>query len=41
MTPNIGTGKAMEPGTFWLGLIDDVRVYDTVLSAEEISALVQ
>jgi hypothetical protein len=23
----IGTGKAMEPGTFWSGLIDDVRIY--------------
>jgi len=25
---NIGTSKAMEPGTFWLGLIDDVRIYN-------------
>lgn len=24
---NIGTGKAFEDGTFWSGLIDDVRVY--------------
>ena len=24
---NIGTGKAMEAGTFWSGLIDDVRIY--------------
>ena len=24
---NIGTGKAFEAGTFWSGLIDDVRVY--------------
>jgi len=23
----IGTGKAMEPGSFWSGLIDDVRIY--------------
>ena len=23
----IGTGKAMEPGTYWSGLIDDVRIY--------------
>jgi len=23
----IGTGKAVEPGTFWSGLIDDVRIY--------------
>jgi Tol biopolymer transport system component len=25
---DIGTGKNMEPGTFWSGLIDDVRIYD-------------
>jgi len=24
----IGTGKAMEAGTFWSGLIDDVRIYN-------------
>jgi len=24
---NLGTGKAFEDGTFWSGLIDDVRVY--------------
>jgi N-acetylneuraminic acid mutarotase len=24
----IGTGKAMEPGSFWTGLIDDVRIYN-------------
>jgi hypothetical protein len=24
----IGTGKDMEPGTFWAGLIDDVRIYN-------------
>jgi len=24
----IGTGKAMEPGSFWFGLIDDVRIYN-------------
>ena len=23
----IGAGKAMEAGTFWSGLIDDVRIY--------------
>jgi len=28
----IGTGKAMEPGTYWSGLIDDVRVYNRVVS---------
>ena len=24
----IGTGKAREPGTYWSGLIDDVRIYN-------------
>ncbi len=24
----IGTGKAMEPGSFFSGLIDDVRIYN-------------
>ena len=28
----IGTGKAMEPGTYFSGLIDDVRVYNRVVS---------
>jgi len=28
----IGTGKAMEPGTYFSGLIDDVRVYNQVVS---------
>jgi hypothetical protein len=25
---HIGTGQGMEPGAFWSGLIDDVRVYN-------------
>jgi hypothetical protein len=25
---SIGAGKAMEAGTFWSGLIDDVRIYN-------------
>jgi N-acetylneuraminic acid mutarotase len=28
----IGTGKAMEPGSFWSGLIDDVRIYSRAVS---------
>ncbi|MHC4309960.1 MAG: Kelch repeat-containing protein [Planctomycetota bacterium] len=28
----IGTGKAMEPGTFWSGLIDDVRIYNRAVN---------
>jgi gluconolactonase len=27
----IGTGNAMAPGTFWSGLIDDVRIYNRVV----------
>ena len=27
----IGTGKAMEPGTYFSGLIDDVRIYNRVV----------
>ena len=29
---HIGTDKAMNPGTFWSGLIDDVRVYNRAVS---------
>ncbi|MHC4542376.1 MAG: LamG-like jellyroll fold domain-containing protein [Planctomycetota bacterium] len=28
----IGTGKNKEPGTFWSGLIDDVRIYDRTIT---------
>ena len=35
----IGAGKDLEPGTFWSGLIDDIRIYSVALSAEEIEAL--
>ncbi|MFZ2148535.1 MAG: LamG-like jellyroll fold domain-containing protein [Sedimentisphaerales bacterium] len=27
----IGTGKAMEPGTYWSSLIDDVRIYNRAI----------
>ena len=27
----IGTGKVMEPGTYWSGLIDDVRIYSRAI----------
>jgi hypothetical protein len=37
----IGTGKAMEPGTYFSGLIDDVRIYDRVLNPEQIAELAQ
>ena len=25
---NIGAGKALEPGSFWSGLLDDIRIYN-------------
>ena len=28
----IGTGKVIEVGTFWSGLIDDVRIYNRAIS---------
>lgn len=28
----IGCGKAMESGTYWSGLIDDVRIYNRAVS---------
>jgi hypothetical protein len=28
----IGAGSRLEPGTFWSGLIDDVRIYNRVVS---------
>jgi hypothetical protein len=37
----IGAGKNLDPGTFWTGLIDDVRIYDVALTAEEIEGFVQ
>ena len=37
----IGTGKNLEAETFFSGLIDDVRIYDRVLTPEQISALAQ
>ena len=37
----IGTSKYLDAGTFFSGLIDDVRIYNQALNAEEIAALVQ
>ena len=36
---HIGAGKSLEASSFWFGLIDDVRIYDQALSAEEIEKL--
>jgi hypothetical protein len=37
----IGVGKNLEAGTFFSGLIDDVRIYNIALNAERIAALAQ
>jgi hypothetical protein len=37
----IGCGKGLESGTFWSGLIDDVRIYNQALDETEIAALAQ
>jgi hypothetical protein len=37
----IGAGSGLESGTFWSGLIDDVRIYNVALSEEEIAALAE
>jgi len=34
-----GAGPARAAGAFWSGLIDDIRIYDEVLSAEEVAEL--
>ncbi len=36
-----GTSKILDAGTFFSGLIDDVRIYDVALTAEEIAVLAQ
>jgi hypothetical protein len=36
-----GANKNLDAGTFFSGLIDDVRIYDKALTAEEIAALAQ
>ncbi|UCD40507.1 MAG: hypothetical protein JSV87_02980 [Candidatus Bathyarchaeota archaeon] len=35
------TGKTPGVGSFFSGLIDDVRIYNVALSAEEVAALPQ
>ena len=37
----IGANKNLDAGTFFSGLIDDVRIYNKALSAEEIATLAQ
>jgi hypothetical protein len=37
----IGAGQALDAGTFFSGLIDDIRIYDVALTTEDIAALAQ
>jgi len=37
----IGVGKNYDAGTYFSGMIDDVRIYRRALSPEEIAALAQ
>ena len=37
----VGVGEGMNPVTFWSGTMDDIRIYNNVLSADEIAALAQ
>jgi hypothetical protein len=37
----IGAGKTLDAGTFFAGLIDDIRIYNQALCVEEIAALAQ
>ncbi|MHC4331910.1 MAG: LamG domain-containing protein [Planctomycetota bacterium] len=38
---NFGVGSHYASGTYWSGMIDDVRIYDVALSTEQIGALAQ
>jgi N-acetylneuraminic acid mutarotase len=38
---HIGAGQALDAGTFFSGLIDDIRIYDVALTAEQIAVLTQ
>jgi len=37
----ISTSKTLDAGTFFSGLIDDVRIYNIALSADKIATLAQ
>ena len=37
----IGAGNTLAAGSFYSGLIDDIRIYNQALSAEEIEAIAQ
>jgi hypothetical protein len=36
---HIGVGNSLVAGSFWAGLIDDVRIYNQALSADEIGRM--
>ena len=36
---HIGAGKDLDAGSFWSGLIDDVRIYSCALNSSEVAAL--
>ncbi len=36
---HFGTGNALGAGSFWFGFIDDIRIYNQALTAEEIEEL--
>jgi hypothetical protein len=38
---HIGASKDLDAGAFFSGLIDEVRIYNKALTADEIAALVQ
>ena len=38
---HIGADKTLNAGTFFSGLIDDIRIYNVALTAEQIAALAQ
>ena len=38
---HFGAGKNLSATSFWLGLIDDIRIYPMALNPEQIAALVQ
>jgi Tol biopolymer transport system component len=38
---HIGSGKNLDGGTFFSGLVDDVRIYNVALATEEVAALTE
>jgi hypothetical protein len=37
----LGAGNTFEPGSFFFGMIDDMRIYPLALTADEIQVLVR